>query len=151
MMFELVNPIIIGSYKTIFNEKTPYDNANLFWKTFVTKLINYIPQMCFTFKDKKNKLYHFCVNEMLSVNNDISFIIKEINLNLDSEIQKTLLLLNKNIKKNYKNIKNNNKQPESILYYHYVPSIYSINSLSIPTFNQQYNAPFISIELLNII
>jgi hypothetical protein len=151
MMFELVNPIIIGSYKIIFNEKTPCDNAKLFWETFVNKLFNYIPQMCFTFKDKKNKLYHFRVNEIIKNTNKVTFTIEEINLNLDSEIQKTLLALNKNIKKNYKNKKDIDKQPESILYYHYVPSIYPINSLNIPIFKQPYYTPFISIELLNII
>lgn len=60
---------------------------------------------------------------------------------LSPEAEKSLKNLKKHLKKN--------RAP--ILYYHYIPTIYPVESLYIPVFTQPYCTPMIALDLMKII
>lgn len=63
MIYEVVNPIIIGTLKIKYNEASPIDAAKMFWAEMSKFVLNEIPKSFFTIRDENGKLYHFKVIE----------------------------------------------------------------------------------------
>ena len=76
-MFEIVNPIIIGTLQTKYNETNPIDAAKLFWNDFSKKIVNDIPKSFFTLRNENGRLYHFKVTEKKNGKN-VDFMISPV-------------------------------------------------------------------------
>lgn len=65
-MFVLVNPIIVGTFKTAYDFQNPNDAAKYWWMNFSKILQHSIPSMYFTLQDDvTQRLYHYQVSEMI--------------------------------------------------------------------------------------
>jgi hypothetical protein len=81
--YQLVNPIIMGSFESVYDSKEPLDAAKKVWENLSGHIVNHVPRFIFTMKDiSENKLYHFEVKENKKKNN---FIIKNINTKIDTD------------------------------------------------------------------
>jgi hypothetical protein len=84
--FELINPYIEGSFKTIFTGTTAINAADTCFKNISTYIRNPMPSFYFTLKNMKGgKLYHFKVSEKLINSNTSDYSIAELDLNIEKQ------------------------------------------------------------------
>lgn len=83
-MFEVVNPVIIGTFQIKYDEDKPLEAAKKFWNELSKKVINDIPKSFFTLRDENGKLYHFKVTENKNGANMVDFMITPIT-NIDGK------------------------------------------------------------------
>lgn len=172
-MFHLINPVIVGDFQTHFTGVSPLDAAKIFWKKFSGLIVNDVPQMCFTLRENSGILHHFSVKETITTGNITDYSITPIKLALAENaviaLNETYDKMLKQIggkKKRYdtddsttddsssdsddelvskfNKIKNKLRRNQPIMYYHYIPSIYNVSNLYIPTFVYPI-APYVEI------
>jgi hypothetical protein len=82
--FELINPYIEGSFKTIFTGANAIGAADTCFKSISSYIRNPMPSFYFTLKNMKGgKLHHFKVSEKLINGNTSDYMIAELDLNND--------------------------------------------------------------------
>jgi hypothetical protein len=162
--YKLVNPTLLGSFKTVYTANTAEEAAAQFWKEFTGSnlIAGNLPFYAFSFADDKNKLYHFSVKEKPN-GTSADYEISELKTELSRQQKKIFLdgvdsLLNSKINEDSKHIggkKDDSSSSSSssssdeedyfkylrlrhrrkpIYYYWYDPSIYKVDTLFFPTF-----------------
>lgn len=156
-MFEVVNPIIIGTFKIKYNTTSAMDAAKMFWNEMSKIVVNEMPKTYFTLRDKNGKLFHFKVSEKKNGKNMVDYMISPID-NIDKKssdiivkaFDKITLQSGGNIKEDddsstsssssvddvvdkFKKI-NARRLKSPIVYYHYIPSVYKTENLYVPVF-----------------
>ena len=89
-MNTLVNPVIIGTFETTFNDGSPIDAAHYFWRNFSKLILNNIPKMYFTLLDNESKLHHYKVVENVNGSGIVDYVIIELRP-LDKLIEKSIM------------------------------------------------------------
>jgi len=96
-IYKLINPTIIGKFKTSYQGKTAIEAGNKFWVNLTSKeklITNNVPRFVFTMKDNKDNLYNFLIKESI----DGKYKIKELDLNIEEDRKNKLLEESKKIK-----------------------------------------------------
>jgi hypothetical protein len=84
--FELINPYIEGTFKTIFTGNNAINAADVCFKSISTYIRNPMPSFYFTLKNMKGgKLHHFKVSEKLINGNTSDYVIAELDLNIEKQ------------------------------------------------------------------
>lgn len=159
-MFEIVNPVIIGTFKIKYDETSALEAAKKFWNKFSNLITNELPQTFFTMRDESGKLFHFKVKESQNGKSISDFSIEMIDEKHPKEAEAvskkfdTLMQqtggyehrrrrdddsstdsdssVDEVIEKFKKINRLSHKQP--IAYYYYDPTIYDTKSLYMPVF-----------------
>ena len=99
MKYEVINPLIVGSFDSSFDAATPIDAAKKFWVSLTqdNKLItNNVPRFMFTMKGGNKDLHHFMVKEKFTgENKNVEMSIEEMTISIP---KKTLASFNKQLK-----------------------------------------------------
>lgn len=163
-MFELVNPVIIGSFRVKYNESSAIDAAKKFWNEFSKLLVNEVPKTYFSMRDENGKLFHFKVTEEESSSNLADFMISPV-VNINPKASELVSsnydkMISQSGGRHRHHIDdpddspsdsddssesdsemierfekiNRMKRQQPIMYYHYIPSIYGADALFIPSF-----------------
>lgn len=90
MEFSVINPIIVGKFKTTYKGDTPLDAVKKFWHELSNIVINTVPQMGVTLKDEDGKLYHFKITEEIPSSKLVDFKIAPMKLTLPENIVRTI-------------------------------------------------------------
>ena len=82
--FQLVNPIIEGTFKDVYDAKKPINAADDMWKNFSQHIVSHVPKFMFTMRDlTSDKMHHFEVLENKSKN---SYNINELGTSIDKNL-----------------------------------------------------------------
>lgn len=84
--YQLINPVIEGTFKSVYDAKNPLDAANSMWSNLSQHIIAHVPKFMFTMQDiSSGELHHFEVSENRKNQSggDVSFTIDKLNLSLD--------------------------------------------------------------------
>lgn len=94
--YRLVNPYIQGSINTTFSGGSASSAAEKVWTTLSEHFENTTPRFAFTLQDNKtDKLYHFGVKERLDKDDEVTYSIKELDVNMtDAQRTKVMNSLN---------------------------------------------------------
>ena len=84
--YKLVNPVIKGDMKTIFDAKNPKDAAKKIWSTLSQYITNTLPRFAFTFRADKS-YHHFLVEETIE-GDDVKFNLQPLKINANSKAMK---------------------------------------------------------------
>jgi len=174
MSYELINPLIAGTFNIRFGATDPLDAAKMFWNSFTTaNSINYTPQFVFTMRNiVDDSLYHFIVNEKGTTSNVTKFTIELYNVEpsgkyIDQflkEVDRMRLLFGlpprESVHDEWDDVDKgkegfsisddiikyvkSHKALKEIAYYWYCPSLYDINVMYSPLFSQQ-PCPFVQL------
>jgi hypothetical protein len=82
-VYELVNPMIEGSFKNVYEANKPIAAAEDLWKNLSEHLISHVPKFIFTMRNTSSgSLHHFEVGE-----NKVSssYSIQELDLDIDKK------------------------------------------------------------------
>lgn len=156
-MFEVINPIIIGTFKIKYNTKSALDAAKMFWNEMSKIVVNEMPKTYFTLRDENGKLFHFKVSEKKNGKKMVDFMITPVD-NIDKKATDVIVQAFDKIKlqsggnisneddssssstssvdevvEKFKKI-NARKMKSPIVYYHYIPSVYHSENLYVPVF-----------------
>jgi hypothetical protein len=112
MKYKLVNPIIDGSFDTIYEGKTPIKAAHKCWMKLSNLLSNNVPSFAFTMKtmtggdkDGQGEYHHYKVKEQKNPKDkSISYEMSEVEIDLSPEQKKKLDNLENESKKNNKGV-----------------------------------------------
>lgn len=81
--YQLVNPVIEGTFKDTFDAKKPIEAANKMWTSFSEHLVNHVPKFMFTLKEiSGGSLHHFQVTENGETN---TYVIDKLNVDTDDK------------------------------------------------------------------
>ncbi len=80
--YQLVNPHIDGTMKTMYKGSTPLRAGTKFWNEFTKHIRGHVSNFNFTLKSSDNELSHFGVNE----EEDGTFSINKLDLDIDKKI-----------------------------------------------------------------
>ena len=87
--YQLVNPIIEGTFQDVYDAKTPILAADNMWNNLTEHIVSHVPRFIFTMKDiTTNKYYNFEVKE--NSNNGSYTINKLTNLKINNKDFKEL-------------------------------------------------------------
>lgn len=91
--FNLVNPLIVGSFNTDYRSETGLDAANQFWNDFSTHITGNLPNIYITLREEGSQnLSHFKIGEKINKGSKTTeFTISEYNLNLTDAQSKKFL------------------------------------------------------------
>lgn len=79
--YQLVNPVIEGTFKDVYDASTPIDAAKLMWENLTEHIVSHVPKFMFTMKNiSSDKFHHFEVSENGKTG---SFIINTMKINTD--------------------------------------------------------------------
>ena len=82
-VYELVNPMIEGTFKNVYEANKPVDAAENLWKNLSEHFISHVPKFIFTMRDvSSGNLHHFEVGE-----NKVSssYSIEELDLDINKK------------------------------------------------------------------
>ena len=80
--YQLVNPHIDGTMKTMYKGSTPLKAGTKFWNEFTKHIRGHVPNFNFTLKSSDNELSHFRVLE----EEDGTFAINKLDLDVDKKL-----------------------------------------------------------------
>lgn len=161
MKYKIVNPIIIGKFKSTYDVASPIEAAKKFWGEMSSIIMNELPETYFTMKDDSDKLHHFKVTEERSGSHMADYMISPVSA-VDEKAEKSLIpTFNKVMSGVQKGGKKHRLDDDSsssssddsisdvidkfkrinalsktnpIVYYHYNPLVYRTDSIFIPNF-----------------
>ena len=106
-LYELINPRIVGTFKSEYKVEKPEDAAKECWENLSKHLTNNVPKLFITFQKEDGKLFHFKIQEKPN-NKFAEYTIKEVKLNLTKDEQNDLLneekVISYYLKRHYKAI-----------------------------------------------
>lgn len=81
--YQLINPSIEGSFKTVYEASAPMKGAVKMWKNFAKNIYGGVPKFYFTMKNTSSgKLHNFAVREDTKTS---EFTIEELDLSIDKK------------------------------------------------------------------
>lgn len=82
--YQLINPVIVGTFKDTYDAKQPIDAANKMWQNFTEHVVSHVPNFMFTMRDvSSGDVSHFQVKENKG---DNSYKIDELDLKIDKKV-----------------------------------------------------------------
>lgn len=79
--YQLINPVIEGTFKDVYDANRPIDGAQKMWKNLTEHIVSHVPKFMFTMRNiSSGDLHHFEVAENKETS---SFTINELALNVD--------------------------------------------------------------------
>lgn len=106
--FELVNPVILGTFGTSYTAKSSEEAAKLFWQKLTADgqfVSGNIPKFMFTLMDDDNELYHFVVKEKTNGSN-VDFNIEPLKNEMSEAEKKSFIDEVKKIRTTTTNVMN---------------------------------------------
>lgn len=92
--YQLVNPVIVGTFSNSYSGKNSDDAAKQFWENLTSEnkyVTGNIPKFLFTLRDENsNKLHHYIVKEKLE-GRHADYIITNIDVNMDKNKERDFL------------------------------------------------------------
>jgi len=174
--YNLINPHIEGSFKKTITSKTPVDAAHKTWKNLSEYITGDVPKFAFTLqKEGSNELLHFIVKEQVS-NSNVDYTIEKITKKIPKKVTQKFMASLKNHKSQfgggrrnrdydeddeddeddidsenlhiYRRIVNkmNRGNAKPIMYWNYVPWLYELDYVYMPTFIKPLT-PYVYIDL----
>jgi hypothetical protein len=90
--YKLVNPLIIGEFKTTYNSDNGMQAIEYFWKDLTNYITNNVPQIIVTLMDESNVLYHYKISEKFqNSKNMVDYNISEYNIDLTEKQKKDFI------------------------------------------------------------
>jgi hypothetical protein len=81
--YQLVNPVIEGTFRDVYDANRPIDAAQHMWKNLAEHMVSHVPKFMFTMRDiSSGKLHHFEVAENIDTR---EFTINELALDIDND------------------------------------------------------------------
>lgn len=81
--YQLVNPIIEGTFNDVYDAKNPIKAADHMWKSLSEHILSHVPKFMFTMKDiSSGKHHHFEVNEQSETG---KYTINQLDLDIDDK------------------------------------------------------------------
>lgn len=82
--YQLVNPVIEGTFKDVYEGNDQYEAAEAFWLNLSKHIVGYVPRFLFTLKNISSAdLHHFEVAENGKTN---QYKVKELNIEIDKKL-----------------------------------------------------------------
>lgn len=82
--YQLVNPVIEGTFKDVYDANTPIDAAKSMWLNLTEHIVSHVPKFMFTMRDiTTDKLHHFEVSENKETS---SFTINTMDIDVDKKV-----------------------------------------------------------------
>ena len=101
--YQLVNPVIVGTFNNVYSAKNSDDAAKQFWETLTSDnkyVTGNIPKFLFTLKDENSeKLYHYMVKETLE-GRQANYTITHIDVDIKDDLQKKFMDKSNEIRNN---------------------------------------------------
>jgi len=92
--YQLVNPVIVGTFENSYIGKNSDDAAKQFWENLTSEnkyVTGNIPKFLFTLKDENtNELYHYVVKEKME-GRHADYVITHIDVNMNDNSKETFL------------------------------------------------------------
>jgi hypothetical protein len=80
--YQLINPIIEGTFRDVYDANRPIEGAQYMWKNLTEHIVSHVPKFMFTMRNiSSGDLHHFEVAENKETS---SFTINELNLDIDN-------------------------------------------------------------------
>lgn len=171
MTYELINPVLIGSFPIKYKENSPENAAKVFWNEFSKLIQNEIPKMYFTLRNNDGKLFHFKVSEEESNKSIADFNITPVE-RVHAKADEVLInayneLTTKKGGGRFKHYDDSSSSSDDsdestsemiekfqrlnrlrklpIMYYYYIPYAYGSDSVFMPSFRYPYIPHFFEI------
>src|SRR5439155_2801567 len=89
--YQLVNPVIEGTFKDVYDAKTAVEAAKNMWGNLSEHIIAHVPKFMFTMRNiSTDELHHFEVSEnrddKSSSKKNVSFTIDELSIKVDKKL-----------------------------------------------------------------
>jgi hypothetical protein len=88
--YQLVNPVIEGTFKDVYDAKSADEAANNMWSDLSEHIMAHVPKFMFTMKNiSTDELHHFEVSEnrnSKSSKEDVTFSINKLNMKIDKKL-----------------------------------------------------------------
>lgn len=100
--YQLVNPVIIGTFSNTYNAKNSNDAAKQFWENLTSdnKYVNgNIPKFLFTLKDEQSNLHHYMVKEKLE-GRFANYSIVNVDVDMSNSKEQTFLQKSEEVRAN---------------------------------------------------
>lgn len=82
--YQLINPIIEGTFKDVYDAKEPINAAETMWKNLSEHIISHVPKFIFTLRElASGDLHHF---EVAENKQNSTYTITRLNMNIDKKI-----------------------------------------------------------------
>ncbi|VBB18335.1 hypothetical protein YASMINEVIRUS_798 [Yasminevirus sp. GU-2018] len=82
--YQLVNPVIEGTFKDVYDANTPIEAAKTLWLNLTEHIVSHVPKFMFTMRDiTSDKLHHFEVSENRETS---SFTINTMDIEVDKKV-----------------------------------------------------------------
>lgn len=82
--YQLVNPVIEGTFKDVYDASEPIEAAKNMWTTLSEHIVAHVPKFMFTMRDiSSGEHYHFEVSENRA---NSSFTINKLSLDIDKKL-----------------------------------------------------------------
>jgi sulfite reductase alpha subunit-like flavoprotein len=99
--YQLVNPVIIGTFANTYDAKNPDEAAKNFWEKLTSDnkyVTGNIPKFLFTLKnDESSELYHYMVKEKLE-GHHADYVITKVNVDISANQQRDFLKKSSEVK-----------------------------------------------------
>ena len=81
--YQLINPVIEGTFKDVYDAVDPIDAAKHMWTSLSDNIVAHVPKFMFTMRNiSSGDLHHYCVSENRATN---SFTINKHEMNIDKK------------------------------------------------------------------
>jgi len=81
--YQLINPVIEGTFKDVYDANKPIDGATQMWKSLTEHIVSHVPKFMFTMRNiSTTDLHHFEVSENLDTK---EFSISELSLDIGND------------------------------------------------------------------
>ena len=82
--YQLINPVIEGTFKDVYDAKEPIKAAENMWKNLSEHIMSHVPKFLFTMRElASGDLFHF---EVAENKQDSSYTITKLNMDIDKKI-----------------------------------------------------------------
>lgn len=99
--YNLVNPVILGGFNTVFKAENELSAAETFWNKLSPFITNNLPKFMFTLQEGGN-LHHFVVKESVKEGSKVAdFTIDKVNISLSSQQKQKFLNEANSVSKKY--------------------------------------------------
>lgn len=82
--YQLINPIIEGTFKDVYDSNEPIEAARDMWKNLTEHIVDHVPRFVFSMRDiSSNDIYHFDVTENKEAG---TFVINKVDIDIDKKL-----------------------------------------------------------------
>lgn len=106
--YQLINPVIVGTFDNKYEAKTPNLAAQQFWEALTSDnkyVMGNIPKFLFTLKEENtDTLHHYMVKEKLEGGRKTNYVITNIEVEIDKGLHDKFLEKSREIRRTAENL-----------------------------------------------